>query len=92
MSAVLSELLLDQLDTDVLTEDVLRTPDPRTRAAIIAAVVQDLCTAVERVHGQAPAASGRAAAELDGACHLSSTAHSPHLRMSVGAAPARVTR
>ena len=49
MSAVPSELLLDQLDTDALIEDVLRAPDPRTRAAIIAAVVQNLCTAVEWV-------------------------------------------
>ena len=92
MSTVASQLLLDQLDTDALIEAVLRAPDPRTRAAIIAAVVQDLCTAVEWVHGEVPGATRRTAAELDGVRHLSSTAHTHHLRMSLGVAPAQVTR
>ena len=89
MSAVPSELLLD---TDALIEAVLSAPDPRTRAAIIAAVVQDLCAAVEWVHREAPAATGRRAAELDGVRHLSSTAHQHQRRMTLSVVPAQVTR
>ena len=91
MSAVASELLLDQLNTDTLIEAVLAAPDPRTRAAIIAAVVQDLCATVEWVHAEAPA-TDRAAAELDGVRRLSSTAHRHHLRMSLSVVPAQVTQ
>jgi len=82
---------LDQLDTDGLVEAVLGAPDPRTRTAIIAAVVQDLYAAVEWVHGEAPPTDGSAAAELNGVRHLSSAAHSHHLRISSGV-PAPVTR
>lgn len=92
MSAVISSPPLDRLDTDALIEAVLRAPDARTRAAIIAVVVQDLCAAVEYLHIDARPVTGCTAAELDAIRHLSSAAHAHHLRTSLGVEPAPAAR
>ena len=83
---------VDLVDTDTLVEAVLCAPDPRTRAAIIATIVQDLCAAVAWVHAEAPGADSCAAVELDGVHHLGLAAQRHRLRMSMAAARAQETR
>ena len=73
-------------------EAVVTAPNPSARAAIIAAVIQDLCSAVEWVHGETPMAALFAAAELDGNRRLSWCADSHRICMSGRVALAEVTR
>lgn len=92
MSAVTFDLQFELVDTDTLVEAVLCAPDPRTRVAIVAAIVQDLSAAVEWVHAEAPVADSCAAVELDGVHQLRLAAQRLRLRMSTAAARAQETR
>ena len=92
MSAVASDQLLDSVNTDAIVEAVVAAPNPWARAAIIAAIIHDLCAAVEWVHREAPGVTARTAAELDGIRRLSWCADSHRIQMNGRVAQAEVTR
>ena len=92
MCAVVSDQLLDSVNTDAVVEAVVAAPDPGARAAVIAAIIHDLCAAVEWVHGDTPAATTCAAAELEGIRRLSWCADSHRVRMSGRVARVGVVR
>ena len=91
MSAVVSDQLLDSVNTDAVVEAVVAAPDPWARAAIIAAIIHDLCAAVEWVHSDTPATT-TTPAELDGIRRLSWCADSHRIQMNGRVAQAEVTR